>query len=413
MTADTPASKADAVSLFDEISDLLKWSQDRVGPLTFVGLSIAALLWLDFLKVFALPVGFLSSSSLAALPALFSVVVFLVIALTLVACLPSMPWWMPLIEGGPSIGALGRGRFAAEAEKDGAASGFRQLPETEAAVVRRRMLRQWFGFNGSIAICSLLWVSLLWVFGLHPTSYWLVGTVAIGVAVVLIRLAGPLKTSLGRWSSLGFAVIFFEAGLIQTVVSLSLIQLLLKAIPLEPPWRVAPALIIYLFVMALIILIQALVAIWIAKGMYRGGLKHVMASVLLILVVVAAVPQAGAWLASYPLQLAALDGETCQVLTLLPLSSAAPSSYATVQDLNNPGHSVPLNFITHLDGMYYVRQDPRKGTVYAVPEASIGGIGSCRARKDAMPIAAAKPSSAFGNTSHRADGGDAGGTGTG
>ncbi|AFC84729.1 hypothetical protein Fraau_0232 [Frateuria aurantia DSM 6220] len=389
MTAETPASKADAVSLFDEISDLLKWSQDRVGPLTFVGLSIAALLWLDFLKVFALPVGFLSSSSLAALPALFSVVVFLIIAMTLVICLPSMPLWMPLIEGGPSIGTLGRGRFAAEAEKDGAASGFRQLPETEAAVVRRRMLRQWLGFNGGVVMFSLLWVGSLFELSPRPTWFWWLGAVAIGVAMALIMLAWQLKKKLGRWPSIEFALILLGAGLVQGTISLFLIQVLLNVIALQSSRMLVVAAIIYLVVMALIILLQALVAMRIIKGMYRGGLKHVMVSVLLILVAVAAVPQAGARLVSYPLQLATVDGETCQVLTLLPLSSAAPSSYATVQDLNNPGHSVPLNFITHLDGMYYVRPDPWKGAVYAVPEASVGGIGPCRAREEASPIFAA------------------------
>lgn len=393
MTAETPASKADVVSPFDEISDLLKWSQDRVGPLTFVGLSIAALLWLDFLKVFALPVGFLSSTSLAALPALFSVVVFLVIALTLVACLPSIPLWMPLIEGGPSIGTLGRGRFAAEAEKDGAASGFRQLPETEAAVVRRRMLRQWFGFNGSIAICSLLWVGSLFELSPRPTWFWWLGAVAIGVAMALIMLAWPLKKKLGRWPSIEFALILLGAGLVQGTISLFLIQVLLNVIALQSSRMLVVAAIIYLVVMTLIILVQAAVAMRMAQGLYRGASKHVMAVVLLIMLVLAAVPQAGARLVSYPLQLAATDGSTCQVLTLLPLPSAVPTSYATVQDLDHPGHSVPLNFITHLDGMYYVRPDPRKGAVYAVPEASVGGIGPCHAREEAPPIFAASKAS--------------------
>jgi hypothetical protein len=81
---------------FGEISDFLKWSQERVGPLTFVGLAIAALLWLDFLKFFSLPVSFLSLSSLSALPALFAIVVFAVIVLVFDAVMPGFVLCTPI-----------------------------------------------------------------------------------------------------------------------------------------------------------------------------------------------------------------------------------------------------------------------------------------------------------------------------
>lgn len=393
----SPDPKDQTFDIFDEISDFLKWSQDRVGPLTFTGLAIAALLWLDFLKFFSLPVSFLSLSSLAAMPALFATVVFAVIVLVFDAIMPGFVLWTPLYPGGPCLSLLGQ-------QQQGSTPNTtiviekkierQNLSAREANKVRKKLIKCWVSVNLLIGMLWILWVaSTLYPVITNPN--WLVlPNFALSIACGLLLFYFPIKKIAQENPSVPFLLRLSCAIFAQSVVAFSILFVFLKTTTDTEIWTLISHAALYELVLFLLSLTQLLVAQRVALGPYPNMLKHVTLGVIVVMTFVAAMNPVGAMLASYPLRANAPDGGSCIVLTLLPVQMSLPNSptvYATVQDLNNPGHTVPLAFVTHLENTYYAKIDPLHGDVYPISDTLVGGIGSCRKGNNVPVDANGKP----------------------
>jgi hypothetical protein len=371
---------------FTEISGLLKWCQGRVGPLTFTGIGISALLWLDFIKFYSLPVSFLSTSTLAALPALFAIVVFVMVTLTISAVMPAFVLWSPLSPDGPSLASLGHQRRGSPPQGSiivRAKPSRSDFPAREALKVRGKLVDRWVILEVVIGIFWLLWVASTFV-NVNVNLYVLIGlnfllSLAFGFALFV-----PLVKQIdGKWPSLIFFLQLGGAIFAQSFVALSILFVFLKTTTDTAALTLASRASVYAIVLLGVSLVQLLAARHIALGPYPNMLKHATLIAIGIMIAAAMVPPVGASLVSYPLRTSAPDGGSCIVLTLLPVQTNASSTYATVQDLRNPGHSVPLAFVTHLEEKYYAKVDPLKGDVYPIPDASVGGIGSCPAKQSA------------------------------
>ncbi|MHC1481668.1 hypothetical protein ACYJW8_15595 [Frateuria aurantia] len=369
MAEDPAPSPTVAVGFFDELSELLKWSQERVGPLTFTGLAIAAWLWLDFLTYFRLPISFLSPSSLAALPALFGVAVFVVLYGVLLVSLPSLALWTPLYEAGPSLISLGRHGPHKLAGEIGPV-----LPSEVSGSVRWTMLVRWLAFGGMMAVLCLAWVGWLALHHGHG-AVWPVLALSVFAGVLWLWLA--VKKLTGRYPSLSFACSYGAAICFQLAATLSIIAILLDG-GLEPGFYViAGKLMVYFLAIVVIWLLQALVALRIRDGLYPGFLKQLLLSAIGVMLVAAAVPRVGAIVVGYPLRLKGADGQSCVRLMLASDALKTVAVAPLLLDTSRPGSTLNLNFAVHLDGSYWVKTDPPQGRVYSVPDAAVTGIVPC------------------------------------
>lgn len=376
---------------FDEISDFLKWAQDRVGPLTFAGLAISALLWLDFLKVFSLPVSFLSVSSLSALPALFATVVFIVAAITINAVMPAFVLWTPLFSDGPSLASLSLQKRLPTTENDTrreVQTTASKLSEAEAKKIRIKLVNRWISLGACIAILWTIWVASTFCPNNHVPGWMLLINLLLSICVGLSLFFPILKKVAGERPSWSFMLQLSGAILAQSVVTFWILYIFLKTTTDIAFSTLALRAAAYIIVVFVITLVQLLAAQRVALGPYPNILKHSVLIAIAVLTMIVAIPPAGAMLASYPLRTTAPDGGSCVVLTLLPVQDNSSKTYATVQDISNPGHTVHFAFLTHLDDRYYAKIDSLKGIVYPIADSLVGSLDTCSGIKNPVEVIA-------------------------
>ena len=379
MTEDDSPPDMKPVSVFDEVSDLLKWAQDRVGPLSFIGLTLAAWLWLDFLHVMGLPIGFLSPTSMVALPILFMVVVFAVLLLGTCAMLPGLALWTPLFEGGPSITSLGRRRSKHADQAWSLALDDFTAPTMAAEASRFRwgLIKRWLLFTALTASAwPALAVSLLWRDG--RASWWLsVPGIAVLILPTATMFVRSLRRATGRWPSLDFIANFIGAGCLQAGVSSWMLLALLKAFSAGPTYQMASVLAVCSGLAFGIGLLQVVVAVRMARGLYPDLLKHVFIAAIGLMTVMAVIPPVGGRLVAYPLQLKSPGGQTCMVLGLTHDASKLSLVDAAILPASGLPHTLTLDFAVLLDGIYYVRTVSTGQTVYMIPANLVSRIEDC------------------------------------
>lgn len=379
----TPSEqKNETFDVFVEISDFLKWAQDRVGPLTFIGLAISALLWLDFLKFFSLPVSFLSSSSLAALPALFVTVVFVVVALTINAVMPAFVLWTPLFSDGPSLASLGLRKRVPTTEGNKVLNDL-ALSETDAREIRVKLVNRWIALGTFVGALWMLWVASTFCPNSHVSGWLLLINLALSAAAGRLLFLPLVKKVAGGKPSWSFILLLGGAILAQSVVTFWILYIFLKTTTDIAIWTLVFRAAVYILVIVGITLVQLLAAQRVAAGPYPDILKHGSLVAIGALIMIAATTPAGAMLVSYPLRTSAPDAGSCIVLTLLPAQANSPEAYARIQDINNQGHTVPFAFVTHLDDKYYAKIDPINGTVYTISDTLVEGVDSCKKQSNA------------------------------
>ncbi|MHB1057992.1 MAG: hypothetical protein ACYC0F_08935 [Rhodanobacter sp.] len=95
-----PAGKPSPV---EPVFGLLEWLAKVSVPLGAMLLAVAALYWVEFIKLYALPVDFSSSGTLSGLPALAAVIAALVGVLALSAIAPALALIYPINSDGVTL----------------------------------------------------------------------------------------------------------------------------------------------------------------------------------------------------------------------------------------------------------------------------------------------------------------------
>lgn len=379
MTEYEQRSATRSVGLFDEVSDLLIWAQNRVGPLTFIGLMLAAWLWLDFLRVTGLPVGFLSPTSVVALPILFMVVAMAVIVLWVGAVLPSLALWAPLFEGGPSIVSLGR-RYASRGDQDwtSALDDFAQpLTAAEAAVFRWGLIKRWLVFSAmTFAVGPVLIAYGVWHGG-RLTGWSDLLAMAVLTVPAVIVFARLLGKATGRRPSWEFMGNFGWASSLQVLVSLMMSVGLLQAFPAQSVDQLAPALVAYLIGVVVIGAAQIAISVRMAKGLYRDLFKHVFMGAIGLMGLVTVIQPLGGRLVTYPLQLESPDGQACMVLGLTHDASKPDMIDAAILAPSGRPQTRELDFAILLDGTYYLRTAATGRAVFMIPVNRVSRVQDC------------------------------------
>lgn len=361
----TAASDASAPpSVFDELSSFLLWLSKRWPGLGFAGLTLAMLLWVDFIRLFDLPVSFISPGLLPALPILGLAVGVPAAAGIVIAALMAFVLWQPLHPGGPSLVS--------------AAS----LKEQDATAVSGRIRRpdpfmRWVMLLG---VHALYWIAyvLLVAAGVEPQAGWVwaLGLVIPGAYAYwsfwpVFRAATPTRPS---WGYLGF---FTGSLFMQSAFAGLLFLPLVASAGGGGSWGMLAHMEGYFLMMVGVAFIQLVTAKLALRGWRRGLLRKVFLAVAVLLVPVLAYPDVGGTFASYRLRLSGPGHASCMVLVFRQGQSVDDAITASVLDGRDRHRSIALNFVARFDDQYYVKAQPYAGPTWLVPVSAVGGVESC------------------------------------
>jgi len=375
-------SEVKSHSVFEEISDLLKWAHDRAAPLAFIGLSIATLLWLDFIKTNAIPVSFFSSSLIAGLPALFATVTFVVMVLTLNSVMPAFVLWVPLYQGGP---ALASSRLPAEQRNNEGVAKAKKVLDEEDSASRKiskatgTFINRWLAM---MVLIGLAWACWILVASTHPklSPLWALPVLFLSSEVLSpIFFWGPLKTIADQRPSFEFLCQLTASITLQNIVAFLVLYVALQTASNDSKFALAVRFLLYVITLVIIGAGQFIAAKRVAKGIYPDMLKHATVGIIALMAFVAVVPPLGGTLAAYPLS-TEIKGHACTIFTAP--SGSLPLAYAGVMDGKNPNHTHPLKFAFHFDDAYYVKDEVDADTVYAIPASVVGGFSGCQKLTD-------------------------------
>lgn len=362
---------------FTEISDLFKWASKRAAPLGFIGLSIATMLWLDFVRFYALPVSFFSTAMLAGLPALFAIVAFLVSALTFNALVPSLVLWTPVYAGGQSLAVWSQAQSSPKTEVAClCGAGHQQVVANHAS--RMALFHRWMGLSVFFGLFWVCWlVAVLGGYDVEPVQTFLL-ELALS-ALVLGLFAVPLIRKVGarRWPSVEFMVQLAGGLFMQNLLSFLLMYIILQLAPSTEFKAMVGRVGLYLLLLIILGIAQYGVARMVTRGLYPNLVKHVVLAMTGLLAVVSLFATSGAFVAGFALRTLSPTGGSCVMFTLAQTGEGGTAPYATFQDPNNGGHSLPFAFATRIDDVYYLKTNPYQGKVYFLPASQVGAVDGC------------------------------------
>jgi hypothetical protein len=381
-SASAPALPEPPFSAFDEVSSFLLWLSKRWPVLGLAGLVLATLLWMDFIRVFDLPVSFVSPGMLSALPILGLSVCVPVVGVMVVAALMAFALWRPIHANGPSLMAWYAGRE--NAQKDTADGAIASVPEDESKEVRKKdatpdMFTRW------MALCTChaaYWIAYVGLVAIHvrvnATVVWGLGYAVPAVFAIVAFWPVFRAASPGHRPSSQYLLLFAGCSVMQTTLAGLLLLPLLSLTPNGQVFVLAYHLEAYFFAMVGLGIAQLITAKLVIRGWRRGLLKKVFLLVMGLLGILALFPDVGGQLASYRLRLNGPGRESCMVLTFRSGTTALETVPKQVVDPKLAGQSVSLNFVTRIDDMYYAKQLVLAGPTYLIPASSVGGVQSCQ-----------------------------------
>lgn len=397
-TSSTPSTAANTSGAqfapFREISEVLRWAHSRWAPLAFVGLSIATILWIDFLKFYAIPVSFFSSGLLAALPALFATVTFVVMLLSTNAVMPAFLLWIDVHKDGTSLAAAYRQHIAdaairraeLEERKRSAASKPSDVVAGRAATTPLSrnypdLVLRWLWLS---VFVGLLWAGWLVVICYNPdlSPNWVLPIIFVLSLVIAVTIFWRPVAAMNRGRPSWSFVFQFACGIAsQNIVTFSVLYIIL-ATTTDMQWQTLAAKgIVFLSALIAIAATQLVTASRVIQGPYKNMLKHACVGVIGVMAAIATVQPVGALLATYPLRVSGPDGRACMILHLTSEDTKASNVALSVRDNKHSGYTVPLKFVTHFDDTYYVKMQPINGAVYPIPAALINEFDSCPSAK--------------------------------
>lgn len=349
-------------SLFVPLSQLLMWLAKRAAPLAAATLGLAALLWLDFRRQYALPIGFASNSVLSALPSMMAIVFALVFIVTGALMTPCVVLTTRVQPQGPALATLLRTPVD---------------PATGQRIFVRRsslLTRYWVG---SAVVACLSWIAVtaaqtIWPMVLSLTSGWcLTLAIALVLALVGIRLLAHVLG--GEHPSYRFIGSLVIAQFLQSAVACCVIVMVIDGQRVILWSGILTDLFIVVAVTVILALLQMIVGLRMVRGWYPNALKHGVCLALCIVGAVALIPSMGANIAAYALLSSATPGGQCSVL-LFPTHHVDGASDRLMGPL--PGQSKPLAFVFPFDATFYVKETVFSPTLM-LSATSIEGTRAC------------------------------------
>lgn len=397
---------------FREISEVLRWAHRRWAPLAFAGLSISTIFWIDFLKLYAIPVSFFSSGLLAALPALFATVMFVVMLFSMNAVMPAFLLWSNVHKDGMSLAAAYRQHVANAAERRSEQEADHKKIAPNESTVPPATPGGSAAHNGNAAttppsrgypdlVLRWLWLSIvvgfLWagwiiIIFYHPdlSPNLVLPIIFVASLIIAVAIFWQPVASMNRGRPSWSFMLQFTGGIAsQNIVAFSTLYIILKTTT-DTQWQTLVSKgIVFLLALVIIATTQLVTATRVIQGPYKNMLKHACVGVIGVMAAIATIQPVGALLATYPLRVSGPDGHACMILHLTSVGTKASSVVSSVKDGKRLGFTVPLQFVTHFDDTYYVKIKPIGGDVYSIPSALVDEFDRC-------PLANVDPANATG-----------------
>jgi hypothetical protein len=358
--------KADAsrTSVFQTISELLEWLAKVWAPLGAFIIAFAAIYWLEFIRVYAIPVSFASSSVLTGLPAIAAAIAAMVGVLTIFVLMPAALLWLPVDREGKTF-------------LDGHRHWQFMYPPMLGRIRRFRawgLLGRWIA--AQIAL-GLLWAAVIAV-GVLAKS---VNIGVITIPATMIAIAGywfllrPIRLRTCEAPSLDFCVMFCVLTGAQFLVAFSVIYVALQTAPDSLPSTLVMRAAFCFVVLIMLGFAQLMVAKLVSNGWYPNASKHIVLALVVISALPTAWPPFGGAMTAFALQTAGSDGKSCVVL--LASDTANPKIWHDVLDPKKAGRTIPLDFAVRLEDTYYIKQTKASPT-YPIPVSQTLRVTSCR-----------------------------------
>jgi hypothetical protein len=340
---------------YAQLSQGLLWLNERAWPLGGSILLIAGIYLFQYIQVEQIPLSITSSAVVAALPAMFAMLVFVIAMLGALIVMPAFILFHRLNDSGE--------RLSDHLSFDLGTSGLTPL--------HRRLVLHWL--YGVLLLGGFVWLIGALAAYDHTGGWWIVGMVGLGLLTLLGHawiITRVWKTSV----SFEFWIACVMSALVQWIAILNVTVVVARSVSeyVEDVWLFIPFMFLELVLLWLIQLGGAYFVVVMRR--HEHPVAHAALVAMVIIFVVGLIPQTSAKLAGATLQLPSSGARNCAVMTWAPGTPLLDA----IKDPGHPGSSIRLRLLAEADGMYIVR--PWRADTKAVqfvPRSSVTGIDEC------------------------------------
>ncbi|UGB44711.1 hypothetical protein LQ772_12005 [Frateuria edaphi] len=376
-----PTAKTSPV---EPVFGLLEWLAKVSVPLGAMLLAVAALYWLEFIKLYALPVDFSSSGTLSGLPALAAVIAALVGLVAMSALMPIMALVYPLDSEGHTLAHTHQMAAAGDpGTKWGGSLGQRWIILTVAL--------------------TILWPLVIGALSLLPgieRFLWVLFGLAMVVSYLFI-LPIYRRATTRKWPPFDVTTIFISGVGTQLMLTFGVFYVAVKTLTDSRVFTLVAASVVYLAVCIALSAVQFIAAKKYVQGWSAQTPKWVVPAALVIMALPLAWPPLGGAIASFPFRVSPAGGGSC--VTLVASNLGENTAWADITDKASPGHTLPLGFAARLDDAYYIKLAKDRAT-YILPAAMVTKVDGCpkpapkaAAAQATLPAPAAPPTNKDGH----------------
>lgn len=368
----------------EPVFGLLEWLAKVSVPLGAMLLAVAALYWLEFIKLYALPVDFSSSGTLSGLPALAAVIAALVGLMAMSALMPIMALVYPLDSEGHTL--IHTHQMAAAGD-----SG-----------------TKWSGSLGQRWIVLTIALTVLWPLVVGALSLlpgikgflWAFFGLAMLVSYLFI-LPIYRQATTREWPPFDVTMIFISGVSTQLMLTFGVFYVAVKTLIDSEVFTLVVASVVYLAVCVALSAVQFIAAKKYVQGWSAQTPKWVVPAALVIMALPLAWPPLGGAIASYPFRVSPAGGGSC--VTLVASGLGENTAWGDITDKTRPGHTLPLDFAARLDDAYYVKL-PKDSATHILPAATVTKVDGCpKPRPKAAAAAQAAPVASKAPLAHKDD----------
>lgn len=340
---------------YAQLSKGLLWLNERAWPLGGSILLIAGIYLFQYIQVEKIPLSITSSAVIAALPAMFAMLVFVIAMLGALIVMPAFILFQRLNESGERLSDHLR---------------FDQ-GKPELTTLHRRLVLHWF--YGLLLLGGFVWLIGALAASDYTSGWWIVGKVVLGI-FTLLGHAWIITRVLNVRASLEFWFACVMSALIQLVAILNVTVVVARSVSeyVEDVWLFIPFMLLELILLWLIQLAGAYFVV--VTRRHEHPIAHAALVAMVVIFALGLIPQMSAKLAGVTLQLPSSGARNCTIMTWAPSTQLVDA----IKDPGNPGSSIRLRLLAEADGMYIVRPwRAETKAVQFVPRSSVTGIDEC------------------------------------
>ena len=338
-----------------QLSQGLLWLNERAWPLGGSILLVAGIYLFQYIQVEKIPLSITSSAVIAALPAMFAMLVVFIVMLGSLVVMPAFIMFHRLNDSGE--------RLSDHLSFD------QRKPELTA--LHGRLVLHW-GY-GLLVLGAFVWL----IGALAPytqlSGWWIVGEIGVGLLTLAAHawiITRVYKTRIDK--AFWFACVM--SALVQLFAILTVTVVVARSVSeyVEDVWWFIPFMLLELFLLWLIQLAGAYFVVVVRR--HEHPIAHGALVGRAVIFAVGLIPQASAKLAGVTLQLPSSGARHCTVVTWAPDTKVLEA----IKDPNNPGSSIRLRLLAEADGIYIVRPWRTEAkAVQFIPRASVTGFDEC------------------------------------